>query len=630
MAYNTTILYHTTTVRLKGSGTVRLGITTNTGSSRSTFLDITLTDTWTEYTLTGLMQSGDAGMRIVVITPTTQVATIYVDNWMVETGDTAHDWAYGGSSYTIDYVQHQGLMVEEATSNILTANQSTCGDTLGTTEGFDGTNATISVSSDYKKQGNKCIKVTFNGAGGTSGSEYLKILQVPTTSGLSYIVSGWVKAPLGFPFYIERTTHTVYTGTGDWQYISLSSTYTGNGTPVNWYIGSQTSMPGTIYVDMLQFEQKAYPTSWILGQTSRSAETMTIPSSVLNIDTNGYSNLLTANQSNVETDLTGFYKGSRGSYERDTSTYYEGTASLKLTGDGTATHTFGTDYITAVAGVTYSASVYAKTNSIGSGYRLYIYWYDSGNNQLSTVYTGFNTNSDFTEIKLENKTAPANTAKLKVLLVSPDIGVGENIWWDKAQLSATSTVKPWILGGTQSNTGAGTIEIEIFQPYPYIAPPSDRALVSLETTPSFPVTNRLYIRSHSVSGSIIVESYDSIGAGANLSDSTAFVYGWNKIAYTFDKDTLKLYINGILVTTVSTAVRLPNNFANSLLYLGSRGYSYTWANTSIRNVVISNIKRTDADIAARAADEEGFPVDQYVTGILPLQHDLEIFRAVTK
>lgn len=76
-------------------------------------------------------------------------------------------------------------------------------------------------------------------------------------------------------------------------------------------------------------------------------------------------NYLTENQSNIETDITGFTTTASGtSLLRDTTTCWEGQASLKVTCDGNYTgQGFYTSSVNVFAGRTYTASVYLK----GSG-----------------------------------------------------------------------------------------------------------------------------------------------------------------------------------------------------------------------------------------------------------------------
>lgn len=576
------------------------GVTTNTFTGTGNWQNVNASVTSTSTTV-----------YIQIMTHSTQAITFYVDYYMLEIGSTAHNWAYGGSSYTINYVQHQGLMVEEATSNLFSENVSTCGDTLGDTTGFSGRKGTESksISTVEYFQGSKCLKITT--PGDVVGEGVYN--SVASTSGQTYTFSARVKFPKGVPFYLVLNTTSYFTGTGDWQYVYITGTASSSSI-LAYILTASFNQNITFYTDTWQLEQKAYPTSWILGQTSRSAETMTAPSSILNIDTNGYSNLLTENQSNVETDLTGL-SAMRGSLVRDTVEFYEGTASAKSVASGTGNHYIDSGYITVVGGVTYCASLYSKV--VGTGdVKIQLYWYDASYGLLGHTDSTTSTSSEWTKLTVTG-TAPTGTTYVRFLLNNASGVLDTTIWWDEAQLSATSSVKPWILGGTQSNTGAGTIEFEFYGTIKQLTTTSGLFGWSVGGTGSLGsgiwMYSGLALRINGSGGSVSTGMYPSV--------NTKY-----KVTVTFDSISLKIYVDGILKTT-TTNYTLP--IVLSTLYIGSYSTSSQF-NGLIRNVVVSSIPRTDEDIAARAADEEGFPVDQYVTGILPLQHDLEIFRAVTK
>lgn len=72
------------------------------------------------------------------------------------------------------------------------------------------------------------------------------------------------------------------------------------------------------------------------------------------------SNILTANQSNVETNVTGFTAIGGGTRTRDTNVYYEGVASLKIVTGATSGDGAKVDGVSASAATTYTGSVYVK------------------------------------------------------------------------------------------------------------------------------------------------------------------------------------------------------------------------------------------------------------------------------
>jgi hypothetical protein len=175
----------------------------------------------------------------------------------------------------------RGVLVEEATTNLLTANVSTGTDTLGDTTGFTAYNsAALSSSTEQAYQGSRSLKVVTPGAVTTEGANCTYTL----ANGNPVSGSVMVKAPLGAAMSLQITgsDYTLFTGTGEWQKVSMG--VANKTSSANVYIWTTTTPQAiTFYVDMLQIEAKAYPTSWTLGSTSRAASTMTIPSNVLNL-----------------------------------------------------------------------------------------------------------------------------------------------------------------------------------------------------------------------------------------------------------------------------------------------------------------------------------------------------------
>ena len=509
------------------------------------------TGTW-QYVTTTITATNGTQLRCYVQNRSAggTAQTLYVDKQLLETGSTAHNWAYGGSSYPLGYSLESGLLVEEATTNLCTANVSTGGDTSGDTTGFTlTTGAVLSITTDYYKCGTKSLKIVTDGSANMQGA----LTTVSVTAGQSYTFSSWIKAPLGiiFMLYIGGTT-TIYTGTGDWQYCKC--TFTAGATTVYPSVLTWTPQATTMYVDMVQLEQKAYPSSWTLGGTTRNAETMTIPSSVLNIDTSGYSNLLPSAQA------TSLSSG---------SPYTTGTL---------------------VAGVAY-------TFSCGTGsYEL------SGGRGTVT---------------------PSNP-----ITVTPG-AVTITLTGDSTlnQLSATSSARSWIPGGTQSNTGAGTIEAEI-----YMNTSLKEASAKYVFDHAANTKNRVlmyYSNGNAFKGLV----GDNVGTNNTVTHNYVGTVGeWVKCSLRFGEPTAITNVNGSVggesQTTSTGTVYLPNS--KGTIYLLTAYSGGNVANTLIRNVVVSKTKRSDSEITARAGNTIGFGnIDKYTAAQGDLRYDLT-FKGMVK
>ncbi|MCL4439704.1 MAG: hypothetical protein M1609_03665, partial [Firmicutes bacterium] len=171
-------------------------------------------------------------------------------------------------------------------------------------------------------------------------------------------------------------------------------------------------------------------------------------------------NLLSANQSSVETDLTGLYADASvgtPTFTRDTATAWHGTASAKLvsTADqGTGYMRIGTlNTKTSIsASIAYTASVVGKIQAGGAReWLMNIHWYDSADNYISSVNTGkLSASSTFTRLSL-SATSPSNAAKCWIDLCFYGALTNEVLWWDGAQIEQKPYVTSWHIGGGTRN-----------------------------------------------------------------------------------------------------------------------------------------------------------------------------------
>lgn len=354
-------------------------------------------------------------------------------------------------------------------------------------------------------------------------------------------------------------------------------------------------------VTLVQVINKAYTLPWGLGGVSIQAETLTAPSSVLNIDTDGYANLFPANVADGGDTLnngTGMLSNTYSTIARDTDVKYSGSGSFKMTNIAGGNGSIGTDYLTAVAGVVYSVNVKLKTNCQG-GIRLYLRFFNDSNTQLGNNYTSVLYPNEFDEIKIENKTAPTGTTKFKVFAICNSPDEGNNIWWDEAQFSTTFTAKPWIPGGSQVNAGTGTIECEVYFNSALKDPTLTRNLIIHRTT-----GNANLIRIAHYSSNWYIDSSNNIESLSriNYADSNTPLNSLYKFGCTFDNSQLKGYITGNVVGTPISSPNLPS--AKNIISIGHLNGTGQ-INTIIRNIFINRPKKADTEMAARGSLPEG-------------------------
>jgi hypothetical protein len=213
----------------------------------------------------------------------------------------------------------QAVMVEEGTTNLLTANQSSVEtDTTGLNATAD---ATISRDTVEKWHGVASLKVVTAGIGTAEGF-YTESINV--TPSATYTASVWLKGSGTVNLRIREidsagatigdTFSNVITLTSQWTRYSVTRTFGSTGVKANMHVRTVVTQAITFYADGLQIEQKAFATSWTLGGSTRSPETLTIPTAgVLNPQegtVEGWvyvnSTLLARNWNSIWGSLTGF------------------------------------------------------------------------------------------------------------------------------------------------------------------------------------------------------------------------------------------------------------------------------------------------------------------------------------
>ena len=620
---------YTKQVRVKATNgkTMKLAMRNNDGTSIAT-TSFTATGGWDLITVTGTPKAEATGIICAVTNDSAEEVTFKTDTAMLETGSTAHDWAYGGSSYS-SYKTEYGCLIEEAHTNLFTANVSTGTDSGGDTTGFAGAGtvaATISSSTTQALQGTKSLKVITSGTGTGEGVSTSSVNIANTTAHTQTL---WVYAPLGSQLKLTATNQgatatagTLITGNGAWQLVTLSGTSSSTSTVITIAtVGSAQAI--TFYLDMLQLTATAYPLSWTLGGTTMAAESLTAPSSVLNIDEDGYSNLLEANVSSgtdTSSDTTGFNSGHGAMLSSSTEQYHQGSRSLKVETPGSV-ELEGT-YISTINTVVGEDYTFSGWFYVPTGATLQVQMYQSG----TSVVQNINGSGDWQYIDL---TKTSTTTSMAIYIQTIASAQAITFYIDELQVSATSTAKDWILGGTYSGLTAYTIEGEVFA-----------------TIPMFKyVTNRYstIFYAHTAENRNLHTLYKEVGAlqfrykiqneagttDYNIVTNSLISEHWNHFNARLDADSSKL-----TVANSSNTKTIPpiGSFYPTMIYLGcgpAVGSVWRESNAIIRNIVISKTKRTDEDVTARAESE--LPVaDEYCTMIYPLVKDLSAYRVVAK
>ena len=159
-------------------------------------------------------------------------------------------------------------------------------------------------------------------------------------------------------------------------------------------------------------------------------------------------NLLTANQSDVETDLTGLAAyntyPTATTFVRDTATYHSGAASAKATAisDGNNMVIFGslTSRIPVDPSTSYTFDVYAKaTAAAGRKMRVGINFWDAGGGSTEATGSDIAYVSTFTKFTVTG-TSAAGSIEAAVKLTLITAVTGEILWWDSAYFYESANI----------------------------------------------------------------------------------------------------------------------------------------------------------------------------------------------
>jgi hypothetical protein len=146
---------------------------------------------------------------------------------------------------------------------LLTPNQQTGTDTLGTTTGFLTITTTITSSTEQAHTGTRSLKIV---TPGNTNYENAYTTPITTTPGTIYTGGTWVYAPLGSTLYLQLLKQattisyglTTFTGTGTWQYIEINKNITeSTGTLLR--VGTWGKQAITFYLDDLSFKAMSSP-----------------------------------------------------------------------------------------------------------------------------------------------------------------------------------------------------------------------------------------------------------------------------------------------------------------------------------------------------------------------------------
>ncbi len=334
-------------------------------------------------------------------------------------------------------------------------------------------------------------------------------------------------------------------------------------------------------------------------------------------------NQLTANQSSVETDTTGFTAGGAVTMTRDTSVYRSGIASLKLV--ATAANagwalTNGTRPA-ASAGTIYTASLWV-IGEAGKSVLIYIVFLDAGGGTLTYASITPATTGAWQRFQL-SLIAPASTATVDMRAYNNYAGA-HTFYCDQMQIEANLYATTWHIGGGTRNAEILTVP----QAGVSNAAGTFEAWIKLLRTPG---TNQQYLldlngaANHSLKLYVRTDGKLECVFGTGAADVT--ITGTNAlavdtlyhVAVTWSAAGVTVYRNGSSEGTSGTA---PGLVAGALIYLGSKADGTLQLDGIADDLRIEDNARSGTEIAADYASVSPLAKTSHMLGKYPFDSAL--------
>ncbi len=277
-----------------------------------------------------------------------------------------------------------------------------------------------------------------------------------------------------------------------------------------------------------------------------------VASGVVRYEQGYFHNLLTDNQASIETDTTGMTPFGSATLSRDTSTFYKGSASLKVVTPGlTSYEGVGINNVKLKPSTQYTASAYIKGNAGGEQLQVVFNWYDA-NSVLISQSTATNPTLTTSYARYTHTaTSPANAAYC-TFKVAGNGTVAITFWVDCIQVEEGSVAKDWILPSVgKAYFGEEYTDNKAVYSDPSSAAQSNTATnVTYATAIFFNLVNAVVFGDNTLQravyqlATLAINTVYTISCYVKMDDGTAPVVGINTTSGDFG-----LVVNQILVTT---------------------------------------------------------------------------------
>ncbi len=342
----------------------------------------------------------------------------------------------------------------------------------------------------------------------------------------------------------------------------------------------------------------------------------------------GTTNLLTANQSSVETDLTGWGASGGITLIRDTSTSWTGSASVKCPCTSQWQTPLLADGIlpTVTPGLPYILSLRLK-GEVGKQLEIVEQFYTSGMSQTDGSSIIVTCTGAWQQVIVPSKIAPANAAYVQIFLYN--LYAGAHIFnFDGIQIEqkayATSYINTTRSPETLTIPTAGVFTKGNWAVDLTYIPTSERAINGWGFLWCCYIdANNYYWSVVSPSGYLYLVVVSG-GVAHYITDTDALVVGTKySITYSGDGTHMKLCKNGVQIGT-DTAYTEPIGALPTNVYIGADYGAGEQANGIIDDLRISNRARTLAEHQTAYNSGQPLPVDDATTCKMSFDGNLSI------
>jgi hypothetical protein len=345
-------------------------------------------------------------------------------------------------------------------------------------------------------------------------------------------------------------------------------------------------------------------------------------------------NLLSANQSDVETNTTGFSAAAStilstgATITRDTAHKFAGAAALKIVTTNALSGEGAEAQLTSLlANTTYAVSVWLD-GTTSQVWQLIARDFTNAVQVTQNITLG----SDWTRVTLLITTGASAVTDFRVG-VKTAAAVAQTVWADGWQVEAKKHPTSWQVGGTPRAgetlklPGQGGIRPEegTIQFRAYIDANVRRQEITNNggnlfgvdkgPTPGNGGALNLFHSNNTAKWVVNINSTQFPSFNDSLTPD-----GWHAFALAWDSDSVLAYVDGALVATQNNP-SLAAQFS-PYLYIGGNGLGADQAETLFQDVRLSSRKRTAAELAADAALSTFLPLDDDTCYLAPLNNSL--------